>query len=61
MRSASAKIALVTGAGTGIGRAASLALARDDFAVVLAGLVVIFFAVTILKLAANAAHVVPQT
>jgi hypothetical protein len=30
-------------------------------AVVLAGLVVIFFAVTILKLAANAAHVVPQT
>ena len=37
MRSASAKIALVTGAGTGIGRAASLALARDDFAVVLAG------------------------
>lgn len=31
------KIALVTGAGTGIGRAAALALARDGFAVVLAG------------------------
>ena len=31
------KIALVTGAGTGVGRAVSLALARDGFAVVLAG------------------------
>jgi NAD(P)-dependent dehydrogenase (short-subunit alcohol dehydrogenase family) len=31
------KVALVTGAGTGIGRAAALALARDGFAVVLAG------------------------
>jgi NAD(P)-dependent dehydrogenase (short-subunit alcohol dehydrogenase family) len=31
------KIALVTGAGTGVGRAAALALARSGFAVVLAG------------------------
>ncbi len=31
------KVALVTGAGTGIGRAAALALGRDGFAVVLAG------------------------
>ena len=31
------KVALVTGAGTGIGKAVSLALARDGFAVVLAG------------------------
>ena len=31
------KVALVTGAGTGIGKAVSLALAKDGFAVVLAG------------------------
>jgi NAD(P)-dependent dehydrogenase (short-subunit alcohol dehydrogenase family) len=31
------KVALVTGAGTGVGRAAALALARSGFAVVLAG------------------------
>jgi NAD(P)-dependent dehydrogenase (short-subunit alcohol dehydrogenase family) len=34
---ASDKIALVTGAGTGVGRSAALALAKDGFAVVLAG------------------------
>ncbi len=33
----SQKIAIVTGAGSGIGRAAALALAKDGFAVVLAG------------------------
>ena len=37
MSAASAKIALVTGAGSGIGKAASLALAEAGFAVVLAG------------------------
>jgi NAD(P)-dependent dehydrogenase (short-subunit alcohol dehydrogenase family) len=37
MKSAAKKVALVTGAGTGIGRAASLALAVDGFALVLAG------------------------
>jgi NAD(P)-dependent dehydrogenase (short-subunit alcohol dehydrogenase family) len=37
MMAASKKIALVTGAGTGIGRAATLALAKAGFAVVLAG------------------------
>ena len=31
------KIAIVTGAGTGIGRAAALALARENYAVILAG------------------------
>jgi NAD(P)-dependent dehydrogenase (short-subunit alcohol dehydrogenase family) len=31
------KVALVTGAGTGVGKAVALALARDDYAVVLAG------------------------
>ncbi|MGD0026755.1 MAG: SDR family NAD(P)-dependent oxidoreductase, partial [Xanthobacteraceae bacterium] len=31
------KIALVTGAGTGVGRAVSLALSREGYAVVLAG------------------------
>jgi NAD(P)-dependent dehydrogenase (short-subunit alcohol dehydrogenase family) len=31
------KVALVTGAGTGVGKAVSLALAREDYAVVLAG------------------------
>src|ERR1700691_2090700 len=31
------KVALVTGAGTGIGRAAALALVKDNYAVVLAG------------------------
>ena len=31
------RIAVVTGAGSGIGRSAALALARRDFAVVLAG------------------------
>jgi NAD(P)-dependent dehydrogenase (short-subunit alcohol dehydrogenase family) len=34
---ASQKVALVTGAGTGIGKAVSLALAKDGYAVVLAG------------------------
>ncbi len=34
---ASLKVALVTGAGTGVGRAAALALMKDGFAVVLAG------------------------
>ena len=34
---AAQKIALVTGAGSGVGRAAALALSRDGFAVVLAG------------------------
>lgn len=33
----SLKVAVVTGAGTGVGRAASLALMKDGFAVVLAG------------------------
>jgi NAD(P)-dependent dehydrogenase (short-subunit alcohol dehydrogenase family) len=37
MAMATHKIALVTGAGTGIGRAVSLALLREDYAVVLAG------------------------
>jgi NAD(P)-dependent dehydrogenase (short-subunit alcohol dehydrogenase family) len=37
MKSTAIKIALVTGAGTGIGRAASLALSSQGFAVVLAG------------------------
>ncbi len=34
---AESKVALVTGAGTGVGRAATLALMKDGFAVVLAG------------------------
>ena len=34
---AAQKIALVTGAGSGVGKAAALALSRDGFAVVLAG------------------------
>ena len=34
---ASQKVALVTGAGSGVGKAAALALSRDGFAVVLAG------------------------
>ena len=34
---ASNKVAIVTGAGSGIGREAALALARDDYALVLAG------------------------
>ena len=34
---ATQKIAVVTGAGTGIGKAVSLALAKDGYAVVLAG------------------------
>ncbi len=33
----SLKVAVVTGAGSGVGRAASLALMKDGFAVVLAG------------------------
>src|SRR4029434_9380310 len=37
MSSAAAKVVLVTGAGSGIGKAASLALAEAGFAVVLAG------------------------
>ena len=35
--SAAPKVALVTGAGSGVGRQSALALLRDDFAVVLAG------------------------
>ena len=31
------KVALVTGAGTGVGRAAALALMKEGYAVVLAG------------------------
>ena len=31
------KVAIVTGAGTGIGKAVSLALAKDGYSVVLAG------------------------
>ncbi|MGA2816108.1 MAG: SDR family NAD(P)-dependent oxidoreductase, partial [Xanthobacteraceae bacterium] len=34
---AAQKIALVTGAGSGVGRAAALALSREGYAVVLAG------------------------
>ena len=34
---AAQKVALVTGAGSGVGKAAALALSRDGFAVVLAG------------------------
>ena len=34
---AAQKIALVTGAGSGVGRAAALALSRDGYTVVLAG------------------------
>ena len=34
---ASQKVALVTGAGTGIGKAVALALMRDGYAVALAG------------------------
>src|ERR1700676_694922 len=36
-RMAARKVALVTGAGTGVGRAATLALMREGYAVVLAG------------------------
>src|SRR3954466_12372812 len=34
---ASAKVAIITGAGTGVGKAVALALVRDGYAVVLAG------------------------
>lgn len=37
MNAATSKVAMVTGAGTGIGRAVSVALARDGYELVLAG------------------------